>query len=124
MLLGDYDAALTILESLGIESPCTIEQDREVLRAKARTWIARGYSKRARECMRKACALPWEKSRQQILMLEIHPASVTIVACGEEVEDDKFYSRLESCFLPCKRLHPSVLRQWILIDTDSAPECY
>lgn len=58
MLLGDYDAALAILESLGIESPCTIEQDREVLRAKVRTWVARGYAQRAKECMRKACALP------------------------------------------------------------------
>ena len=47
MLLGDYEAALATLESLETDSPCTIEQNREVLRAKARTWVARGYPQRA-----------------------------------------------------------------------------
>ena len=105
MLLGDYDAALAILESLGIESPCTIEQDREVLRAKVRTWVARGYAQRAKECMRKACALPREKmNRLQILILEVHAAFVTIVACGEEVEDDEVLLQARELLSPMQAL--------------------
>ena len=90
MLLGDYDAALVILESLRSNSPCTTEQNREVLRAKARIWVARGYPLRAKECMRNACDLPREMmNRQQNLILDVHAAFVTIVACGEELENDE-----------------------------------
>ena len=90
MLLGDYDAALAKLESLRTDSPCTIEQNREVLRAKARIWVARGYPQRAKECMRNACGLPREMmNRQQILILDVHAAFVTVVACGEELENDE-----------------------------------
>ena len=90
MLLGDYDTALATLESLETDSPCTIEQTREVLRAKARTWVARGYPQRAKECIRRACALHRENMNlQQILPLEVHAAFVTIVACGEELENDE-----------------------------------
>ena len=103
MLLGDYDAALSILESLERDSPCTIEQNREILRAKARTWVARGYPQRAKECMREACALPREAlNQQQILILEVHAAFVIIVACGEEPEDDEvlFQARELLCPMP------------------------
>lgn len=93
-LLGDYDAALAMLESLGTDSPCSTEQNRRILRAKARTWVARGYPQRAKECMRKACDLPREEmNEQQILILEIHDAFVTIVACGEELENDEILSQ-------------------------------
>ena len=94
-LLGDYGAALTLLESLGAEPPCNKEQNRRILRAKARTWVARGYPQRAKECIHKACALPREDmNEQQTLILEIHDAFVTIVACGEEIENDELLSQV------------------------------
>ena len=105
MLLGDYDAALAILDSLGTDSPCTIEQNREVLRAKARIWVARGYPQRAKECIWKACALPREKmNRQQILILEVHAAFVTIVACGEELEHDDALFQARELLSPMRAL--------------------
>ena len=94
-LLGNYDAALTMLESLGTDLPCNKEQNGRILRAKARTWVARGYPQRAKECIRKACALPREEmNEEQILTLEIHDAFVTIVACGEELENDELLSQV------------------------------
>ena len=88
-LLGDLDAALTLPKLLEANTPCNKEQNRRILRAKARTWVARGYPQRAKECIRKACALPQEDmNEQQTLLLKIHDACVTIVACGEELEND------------------------------------
>ena len=51
--------------------------------------------------MRKACALPREKMDQlQILILEVHAAFVTIVACGEEVEDDEVLLQARELLCP------------------------
>ena len=101
MLLGDYVAALVILESLTTDSPCTIEQNQEVLRAKARIWVARRYAQRAKESMRNACDWPREiMNRQQIQIPDIHTTFVTIVACGEELENDKILFQARELLSP------------------------
>ena len=55
--------------------------------------------------MRQACALPREKmNRLQILILEVHAAFVTIVACGEEVEDDEVLLQARELLSPMQAL--------------------
>jgi hypothetical protein len=89
-LLGQYKSALDLLGPLIDDSTLTAREILDVLRATAQVFVLRGYPRAAKECIEKALGLPSDKlDKHQLLVLNIHNAFITIVGCGEELENDE-----------------------------------
>ena len=95
-LLGQYKAALDLLGPLIDDSTLTTCEMLDVLRATGQILVLRGYPQIAKECIKKALTLDHNQlENHQILALNVHHAFITIVACGEELENEKCLHQAE-----------------------------
>jgi len=96
-LVNHYDEALSILDNL-IERADIHPTDKiELYRAAARTLFARGFPIVAKDCIQKALGCFAEYPVDNIrLPLLVHNALVTIVGCGNDLNDDGCLTEVET----------------------------
>ena len=90
-LIGHFDEVLKILEPILEDTYIPVETQIEAHRTATRILTARGFPRAAEECILKACTINSESlSQQRLLSRDVHRAYVTIVTCGDNLEDDGF----------------------------------
>jgi hypothetical protein len=104
-LLGQYKAALDLLGPLTDDLTLRTSEMVDVLRATSQIFVLRGYPQTAKECIQNALTLDHSQlEKHQILALNVHHAFITIVACGEELENDECLHQAEEWLKSLKTL--------------------